>query len=169
MSDTTDEMWREAQSARVLLDNLRDVLGDDDDAAADAIEGETNFKEACAKAVERLAELDAHDTALQAHIEKMRSRRERLQTQAGAIRAALAAGLSQVGIKKLELPIATLSCRPIAAGLVITDEASIPAEFWKRGDPKLDRKALLAALKENHPIAGATLSNGGETIAILEK
>jgi len=169
MSDVAHDITREAEAARVLLSNIKDVVGDDDDAAADAIEGETSFKEACSTAVARLAELDAHDAALSSHIEKMRARRERLQAQAGIIRAALAAGLSQAGIKKLELATATLSRRVISPGVIVTDEASIPAEFWKRGDPKLDKKALLAALKDNKDIAGATLSNGGETIAILEK
>lgn len=169
MSEVAHDISRESEAARVLLANIRDVIGNDENAAADAIEGETNFNEACKAAVERLAELDAHDAAISAHIEKMRSRRERLQAQAGIIRAALAAGLSQAGIKKLELPTATLSRRPIAPGVIVTDEASIPAEFWKRGEPKLDRKALLSALKDKRDIAGATLSNGGETIAILER
>lgn len=160
------ELTQEAEAARSLLLNIRDVIGDDEDAAADAIEGETNFKEACAAAVERLAELDAHDAALQAHIEKMRARRARLEGQADCIRAALSAAMAQAGIKKLELPTATLSRRPVSPGLVVTDEAEIPAEFWKRGDPKLDRKGLLEAIKSGRIIQGATLSNGGETISI---
>lgn len=164
--NVTHDLSREAEAARALLLNIKDVIGDDDDAAADAIEGETNFKEACARAVERLAELDAHDAALSAHLEKMRARRERLENQASCIRAALAAALAQADIKKLELPTATLSRRPVAQGLVVTDEAEIPAEFWKRGDPKLDRKTLLAALKDGKPIPGAALGNGGETISI---
>jgi len=164
--NVTHNLSREAEAARALLLNIKDVIGDDDDAAADAIEGETNFKEACAAAVARLAELDTHDAAISAHIETVRARRERLAKQADCIRAALAAALTQADIRKLELPTATLSRRPVAAGLVVTDEAEIPSEFWKRGDPKLDRKALLAALKNGQTIAGAGLSNGGETISV---
>jgi len=162
----THNLSREAEAARALLLNIKDVIGDDEDAAADAIEGETSFKEACAAAVERLAELDAHDAAISAQIEKMRARRARLEGQADGIRAALSAAMAHAELKKLELPTATLSRRPVAPGVVVTDEAEIPSEFWKRGDPKLDRKALLAALKDGQTIAGAALSNGGETISV---
>lgn len=169
MSDVVRELTREAEAARTLLLNIRDVIGDDEQAAADAVEGETSFNEACASAVARLAELDTHDAALSAHIETLRARGHRFKKQADGIRAALAAALAQADIKKLELPAATLSRRPVAPSVIVTDEASIPSDFWKRGEPKLDRKALLAALKDKQDIPGATLSNGGETLAILEK
>jgi hypothetical protein len=45
----------------------------------------------------------------------------------------------------------------------------VPAGFWRRGDPKLDKKALLDALKalpKGEHIPGAELSNGGATIQI---
>lgn len=169
MTDVVRELTREAEAARTLLLNIRDVIGDDEQAAADAVEGETSFNEACAAAIARLAELDTHDAALSAHIETLRARGQRFKKQAEGIRAALAAALAQADIKKLELPAATLSRRPVAPSVIVTDEASIPADFWKRGEPKLDRKALLAALKDKQDIPGATLSNGGETLAILEK
>lgn len=169
MSDVVRELTREAEAARTLLLNIRDVIGDDEQAAADAVEGETSFNEACSKAVERNAQLVAYDSALGDQIDALTVRRNRFRKQADGIRTALAAALVQAGIKKLELPVATLSIRPITPSVVVVDEASIPSDFWKRGEPKLDRKALLAALKDKQDIPGATLSNGGETLAILEK
>lgn len=169
MKDVVRDLTREAEAARTLLLNITDVIGDDEQAAADAVEGETSFNEACAAAVVRLAELDTHDAALSAHLETLRARRDRFKKQAEGIRSALATALAQADIKKLELPTATLSRRPVAASVIVLDEASIPAGFWKRGEPKLDRKALLAALKDKQDVPGATLSNGGETVAVLEK
>jgi hypothetical protein len=49
---------------------------------------------------------------------------------------------------------------------IILNEADIPSKFWKAQDPKLDRKAVLDALKAKEAVAGAELSNGGETIQI---
>ena len=42
------------------------------------------------------------------------------------------------------------------------------ADFWVRQDPKLDKRALLAALRDG-PVAGAALSNGGSTVSIRSK
>jgi Siphovirus Gp157 len=52
---------------------------------------------------------------------------------------------------------------------LILDEAILPAKFWKAQDPKLDKKAVLDALKAKEDVPGASLSNGGETISIRVK
>jgi len=110
--------------------------------------------------------LEAHDDGLKRHAETVAARRERLRKQAEGIRTALAAAMAHSGVKKLETPLATVSLRAVAPSVVVVDEAEIPAAFWKRGDPKLDRKALLESLKDKRPVPGAQLSNGGETLAV---
>ena len=74
--------------------------------------------------------------------------------------------MSMAELKKLELPQATISRKPTPAKALILDEAAIPARFWKPSDPKLDKKAVLDALKAGEAVPGTSLSNGGETIAI---
>ena len=72
-------------------------------------------------------------------------------------------------IKKLERPAATLSLTNRPASLVVSDEAAIPSRFWVAADPKLDRKALSAALKEGEAVAGATLSNAAPSLTVRVK
>jgi hypothetical protein len=50
--------------------------------------------------------------------------------------------------------------------VLIVDEAAIPADFWKPSDPKLDKKAVGEALKAGREVAGAMMSNGGETLQV---
>jgi len=50
----------------------------------------------------------------------------------------------------------------------VVDEGEIPEEFFVEQAPKLDRKSLLASLKDG-PIDGATLSNGALTLQIRTK
>ena len=51
----------------------------------------------------------------------------------------------------------------------IVDESMIPSKFWKPSDPKLDRKAVLEALKAKEDVPSATLSNGSETLMVRTK
>lgn len=162
----TQELSKEAEAAKALMANVRDVLAGDEDAIEDAIEGETNFKEACARAVARLAEIDALTDAIKAQRDSLDVRFKRLEQQGDNIRAALVAAMETAELAKLELAQATISRKAVAPKLTVTDEQAIPTHYFKRADPKLDRVALLSALKDKQIIPGAELSNGGETLAV---
>lgn len=166
MNDIVRELQIESDVAKTLLANIRDVIGDDEQAAADAIEGETSFNEAVLRAVDRLSDIEAMTRALKESEEQHAARRKRLETQADCIRAAIIAAMGQAGLKKIEVPLATLSLKTVPPKALVINEAEIPSEFWKRQDPKLDTRAVLAALKDGHTVPGATLSNGSETVQI---
>jgi hypothetical protein len=74
--------------------------------------------------------------------------------------------MSTAGVKKLERPAATLSLRSVPPKAIITSEVELPSRFFVDQAPKLDKKAVLDALKAGEKVAGAELSNGGETIAL---
>mgnify|MGYP006281565233 CR=1 FL=1 len=166
MSDIAHTLSREAEAARTLLLNIKDVIGDDEQAAQDAIEGETNFIEAAASAVERLALLNAHCDALKSTQGRLAARMSRLESQSDSIRAALAVAMATAGQTKIEVALATITRKAVPPKLIVLDESAIPPEFWKRSDPKLDRAAVSRALRDERDVPGATLSNGGETIQI---
>jgi len=166
VTDVLHTLSREAIAARTLLDNVRDILAGDDDAIEDAIEGETNLKEACVAALKRLSDIDAMLAALKTQADNLKARASRLDSQAETIRGALSAALAAGELRKLELPAATVSLRPTPPKVIVTDEAEIPGRFFVRADPRLDRKALLDALKAQETVPGAALGNGGETVSI---
>jgi hypothetical protein len=160
--------WRlriEAEAARTLMLNVKDVIGDDEGAIADAIEGETSLREAIADVLERIADLETHEEAIAMRLNALKERKSRFSAQAGRMRTALAVAMATAGLRKLELPEATVSLRAAPPSVVMTEEADIPSTFWKPQPPKLDKTALLMALKSG-PVPGASLSNGGETISI---
>jgi len=74
--------------------------------------------------------------------------------------------MERADIKKINEPDFTASLRQVAPGLVVLDERAIPEPFWKPQPPKLDRSALIAALKSGEMVPGASLGNGGITIAV---
>lgn len=166
MTDITHDLHEQSLAANVLLANIRDVIGDDEEMALVVIEGETDLKEAIAAAVDRISDLNAHMEALSAQIKALGERKSRFEVQGERLRAAIHVAMGQAGLRKLELPQATLSVKAVPAKVEILDEALIPSKYWKAQDPKLDKKAITDALKSKEAIPGATLSNGGETISI---
>ena len=162
------DLRMETEAARHLLMNFRDVLGDED-AADIAIESETNLKEAIATGTRRILELDGMVAGIGAMLATLKERSDRLDKQRDTLRTAINVAMEAAGMKKVELAEATLSLRPVSPSVQIIDESAIPSRFMKPQPPKLDKRAMLDALKAHEAIPGATLSNGGTTLSIRTK
>lgn len=160
----------EGQAAANLLATLSEIVAEDEAFASDIVEGETGLFEAMDMALERLQEIETLTAAIAARISDLAERKSRLTNQSEMIKAAIYSAMQHAELKKAERPLGTISRRAVPPKLVVTSEADIPAEFWKRADPTIDKRALLARLKEDGAmIPGAELSNGGETISIRSK
>jgi hypothetical protein len=166
MSDLQRTLRDEAEAARALLASIRTVIGDDAEAAADAIEGETNLLEAVDAGLDRLAEIEVLRDSIDALVATYKERSSRLDNQSEQIRAALCIAMGAAGVKKLERPAGTLSLRAVPPKAIITSEADLPSRFFVDQAPKLDKKSVLEALKAGEKVNGAELSNGSETIAL---
>ncbi len=149
---------------------LRAVLADDAEDAelyADMIEGETSLFEMI-DAVWANIELDQEMlNGIAARENELAIRKARIHERQQWRRAKIEQAILIFG-EKIERPEATFSLTQRAASVVVTDEASIPSEFWKM-EPKLDRSALRLALVEDKQIPGATLNNAPQTLTIRRK
>ena len=166
MSDHIRALHDESAAAKALIESLNHLLADDEQATADAIEGETNLNEAIADAVKRLLELETLQASIAGMVDKLEARSSRFKDQHARIREAISMAMEAAGIRKAELSIATISLRPTPPKVEVTDEQSIPAVFWKTGEPRLDKRAVMDALKEKQDVPGAMLSNGGVSISV---
>ena len=160
------ELYRQIEAARVLVANFRDVLGDDAQATADMVEGETDLPAAIERALNRIGEIEILETGLEAKLADMKARCDRLKQQREMLRTSLTVALEVAQLKKLETPLATISLKTVPPKCEIIDEAAIPAKYWKPQEPKLDKKAVLDALKAKEEVPGALLSNGGTSIQV---
>ena len=167
MSEAGHELHQQTRAAKVLLEQLRDLQADDDDEVVrDSIEGETDLHEAIEAAVKRLGGDLAAIEGLEAYIKRLTSRRDRLENRVDATREAIANAMELARLPSLETPIATVAVKKVAPKVIITEEADVPSDFWKPQPPKLDKRAVMSALKDKQPVPGAQLSNGGETIQV---
>lgn len=169
MADVSRDLHIQGEAAKALLLNIRDVVEDDAEMIETAIEGETNLKEAISCAVDRILELDAHEEAITAQVKALNERKERFAHQSERIKAAIHVAMGQAKLRKLELHQATLGVRAVPPKAEIIDESLIPSKYWKAQDPRLDKKAVLDALKSKEVVPGAMMSNGGETLSLRVK
>lgn len=147
---------------------VRQMLGETDDPQfiLDAIEGETNLAEACVAVLEECNEDEILIAGLDAHIKQMQTRKGRMEKSVETRRNIILMAMEKAGLGTIKSPLGTLSVRPTPKQAVVTDEALIPAKFWKSQDPKLDKGELASCLRSGEIIPGATLSNGGVSLAV---
>lgn len=166
-------MQIQMQAARKLLDGLRDQgIEDDSDLVADSIEGETNLLEALDAALSEIDECEILIFGLDEKLKAFDARKKMQKDRAERIRALIEQALMMIDQRSFKLPSATISLTARAAGLVITNEADIPAKFWieqERPAPKLDRKAIAEALKAKEAIPGAELDNGSVSLSVRRR
>jgi hypothetical protein len=169
----TDNPVREiAREERKLVDIIKslDIEDIDVEDLALIVDSETNLNEA----VIALAEIVQHYEAnlivgLKNRIAALGERKSRMEKSVGTYRALILSVMERIGQDKIVSDLMTLSARNTQRGLVIEDEAAIPAKYWVPQDPRLDRRALLADLKEGGDIKGAHLDNGGRSLTIRTK
>lgn len=150
---------------------LRQMLGEDVDPTLllDTIEGETNLAEACAVVLEQTHEDEILIEGLDAKIKELQTRKGRMEKSIESRRGIILMAMDRAGLHTIRSPLGTMTARPTPPKTTITDEALIPARFWKPSDPKLDRAAVAEALKAGEAVPGAALSNGGLTLSVRIK
>jgi len=162
------DLYRETKAAETLRENLCALFEGDNQLAVDSIEGETNLIEAMELAIKAVGEDRAAVEALEIYIRDLTARKDRLKQRIEMTRTAMEAAFAQAGRQTLETPYGTAHLSKTPDKLDIFAEYDIPLTFF-RTQPKLDRKAVKAALMEGTPVPGARLNEGGQSVVIRHK
>jgi len=173
MSDTTDtRIYREIEAAKALRLSLG-ADADDAELLEGMIEGETSLMEmidAVLDLIERDKELI---DGMASREQELKDRKERVRYRQSGRIAKIEQAMLIFGERKLERPDATIYMAKNPVKMVITDEELVPTQFWKRGDPQLDKTGLKEALKglaeTDEPIPGVVLEASPDTLRIRRK
>lgn len=163
------KVQRELAAAKVLREQIADLAQGDEDFIRDTLEGEMDFEGIVGKLLGEIGEDEALAKGIEGYEAELAARKQRLSNRAKLKRSLICTALEIAGRKTMELDVGTVTLSAVKAKAIVTEEADIPAEFFKPQPPKLDQSALSAALREGREVPGATLSNGGSTIRILRK
>lgn len=142
---TNRDLQREIEAARSLMEEVKNLAGEEHaQAIADTFEGETTLDTAIERTLSANLEDEIIVAGLRAKIDDLSERekryKRRIETRVGLIEQAM---ITAEWTKK-KFSLATLSIAKVPASLVVDEESLIPAKFWKRSDPQIDKASLKA-------------------------
>ena len=155
-----------AQIASLLVEFPE--LAEDEEALALSLASETDATELLSQLVARIGNAKAMGTGLAAFISDLRARADMLDRRIEAQRALALKIMETAGLKKLELPIASLAVRAGTAKVIITDETALPQDCL-RTKVEPDKIAIKKKLDEGVAVDGAVLSNAGPVLQVRVK
>jgi Siphovirus Gp157 len=148
--DARRDLEKELAAAEALKFQLTSIYGEgepDTVLLKDMVEGETNLFETIDRILLQIALDEANLVGLDKSKSTMEGRKKRIEGRVDTMRTMLASALEILEEKSFERPLATITLKPTPRKVLITDEAAIPAKFWKSADPTLSKKDLAEAIK----------------------
>jgi hypothetical protein len=141
----------------------------DEQLLADMLEAETGLFEFLMTLMRRALVDDAAVVrGSDAIVTEFRERRDRYERRIEAARTLAFKLMQQANVRKIELPIATLSIRAGQPRVIITDEAALPENCIRvRKEP--DKIAIKEQLAHGEPVPGAELSNSEPVLSVRVK
>lgn len=158
---------KEAKAVQALRAGIPS-LGEDSALLHDTVEGETKLFEVIDALLTRMEDDRALVEGIDLVVKDLGERKARFAKRIETMRALIEQALLIADLSEpIERPVATIYLSKRAPKLVVSDEAAIPTDFWKSGDPVLDKKALTAALKARADALAAVPTEGEARAAAL--
>lgn len=140
-------------------------LAEDEELWLLSLTSETDIDLLLTKIVDRLDDVAALCGGLAGKIAEFEARQERYEQQQRKLRDVALAVMQAAGIKKMELPSATLSVRAGSTKVVINDEASVPDILCKITRTP-DKVKIRDMLRDGAAVNWAHLETGEQTLAV---
>ncbi len=152
----TPQKLAQAESLRKEIETLTS----DEEVVRDTLEGEVDLDGLIDFLLADIGHNEAMIAAIKAQSETILNRAARLERRTEMARGFARKALEIAGWTSRERPLGTVSLAPKAPALGELDESKIPTDFWKEQAPKLDRGAVLDALKAHLAAIRAAVERG---------
>ena len=106
----------------------------------------------------RCIEVDVN--ALKEEEKRLADRRKALENKVSGIKEYLQNQMEVAGIDKVKRPTLTVSIQNNPPSVEVTDESLIPTDYMVPQPDKIDKKAILTALKDGLIIEGCSMKQG---------
>ncbi|MGN7311509.1 siphovirus Gp157 family protein [Alkalicoccobacillus gibsonii] len=140
---------------------VMEMIEDGEESYTDTLEA---IEEAIEDKAENLAKLikstEAQTEVIKAEEKRLADRRKAMENKAKNMKVYLQEQLELAGKTKIKGALLTVAIQKNPPSLNVLDQSLIPQNYFVQLDPQLDKKALLAAIKEGQEIAGAEIKQG---------
>jgi hypothetical protein len=104
--------------------------------------------------------LEADCKAIKEEEQRLADRRKAMESKITGIKAYLQNQMEVVGIDKVKRATVTVSIQNNPPSVEVLDESIIPSDYMIQVAPKIDKKAILTALKDGLIIEGCSIKQG---------
>lgn len=116
----------------------------------DTMEGlDFEFEEKAEAYAKIIKTLEMDIAGLDEEIQRMTKKKATIKNNIDRLKRSLEGAMIATGKRKFKTPLFGFGIQKNPPSLNILDESKVPAEFWIEQQPKLDKKAALAYIKEN--------------------
>ena len=151
----------------ILAKQLKDSYGEiDEETLKDTLEGISDLPEAIAAVIRSSLDDEAYIFGLKGRLDDLQSRLARLRERYEKKRDLARWAMAEADLEKVLCEDLSISLRKGGDKLEIIDEARVPEAFFLPQPSKLDRKALILALKKGEMVNGALLVIADPTISV---
>lgn len=149
------KLYELTESYRQVLEMAEEL---DDGSLKDTLDSITEDINIKAENIAKVyKELEADADKLDAEAKRLNARKQTVQNNAKNLKAYLADEMAKVGKDKIKGELFNFTIAKNPPSLDIPDETRIPRKYFIKQEPKLDRKAVLAALKSGQKVRGAEI------------
>ena len=136
------EAYQELLSMALDPDTAPEALAD----TMEAIEGE--FEDKADGYAKVMKTLDADVSAIKAEIARLTERKKSIETNIDRMKRALESSMRATGKTKFKTTLFSFGIQKNVPSVSILDESKIPEQFLIPQSPKIDKRAIMAALKD---------------------
>ena len=151
-----------------MADNIRAMVGDDEDCFLDTLDGETDAMDVLGKLIQERQEMKANEAAVKDLAKTYQERAARLNAKADAISQTIGHLLDAIGSKKVAHPLATVSRTKARQSVLVTNPEEIPTQLTKtKRSP--DLVAIREQLEAGEFVPGAEIKLGNPGVTVRVK
>lgn len=164
---STEIIRSQVSSYLILASELKAHFADiDAETLSDTLEGASGLPEAIEAVVRSSLDDGALIEALKVRLEDLEIRLERLKDRYGKKRSLARWAMQEAGLERIMAADFSVGLRKGIEKLEVLEEGLIPPDYFVPQPAKLDRKAILDALKCGKAVNGAALAMGEASIQV---
>jgi Siphovirus Gp157 len=165
------DLHRSVANFRAALDDIRRAYPAEEDAEAltTTALGETTLEEDILRTLREALAREAMADGIDELIQKLISRRTRLNHGAEHLRAACLHAMQEAGIDRLRGPDMTVSVGLSPPKVIVTDPFRLPSKYRRRPPWEPDKKAIAEAMTRGEKVRGAEMGNRAPFLRISTK
>lgn len=167
MQNTAQSVQFELSNYLILAAELKAQFADiDQETLSDTLEGASGLPEAIAGVIRSSLDDAGLIEALKTRLEDLELRLGRFKDRYERKRALARWAMQEAGLEKVIAEDFSVGLRKPSEKLEVDNEAEVPADYFVPQPAKLDRKAVLDAIKRGSTISGARLVMGEASIQV---